>query len=180
MPTTPTYPGLYIEEVPSGVRTIVGVATSITAFIGRASRGPVDDPVRIQSFADFDRNFGGLSVDSTMSYAVQQYFLNGGTDAIIVRVHNLSAAGEDDLATVAIPSGGGTLTLEAASPGAWGNNLRAGVDHHTRDEDAAVPDQDLFNLVIEEIVPGTDPVTVGAMETFLNLSRDANSSRFVT
>ena len=39
MPITPTYPGVYIEEVPSGVRTITGVATSITAFIGRALRG---------------------------------------------------------------------------------------------------------------------------------------------
>ena len=43
MPTTPTYPGVYIEEIPSGVRTIMGVATSITAFIGRALRGPVDE-----------------------------------------------------------------------------------------------------------------------------------------
>src|SRR5215211_6679133 len=180
MPVQPTFPGVYIEEIPSGVRTIVGVATSITAFIGRAPRGSVNVPVRIQSFADFDRVFGGLSVDSTMSYAVQQYFLNGGTDAVIVRVHNPSAAGEDDLATIAIPSGGGTLTLDAASPGAWGNNLRASVDHHTKDEDAPVPDQNLFNLIIEEIIPGTDPIAVEATETFLNLSRDASSARFVT
>src|SRR5215212_335665 len=110
MPTTPTYPGVYIEEVPSGVRTIVGVATSITAFVGRALRGPVNEPVRIQSFADFERAFGGLWVDSTLSYAVQHYFLNGGTDAIIVRLHNPSFVGAEDLATIAIPSGGDTLT----------------------------------------------------------------------
>jgi uncharacterized protein len=67
MPVTPTYPGVYIEEVPSGVRTITGVATSITAFIGRALRGPVDEPVTIFSFGDFERQFGGLWVDSTMS-----------------------------------------------------------------------------------------------------------------
>ena len=59
MPINPTYPGVYVEEVPSGVRTIVQVATSITAFIGRALRGPVDDPVRVQSFADYTRIFGG-------------------------------------------------------------------------------------------------------------------------
>ena len=60
MPIPLTYPGVYIEEVPSGVRTITGVATSITAFIGRALQGPVNDPVRIQSFADYNRMFGDL------------------------------------------------------------------------------------------------------------------------
>lgn len=60
MPAALTYPGVYIEELPSGVRTITGVATSITAFIGSALRGPTDEPVRVQSFAEFERAFGGL------------------------------------------------------------------------------------------------------------------------
>ena len=47
MPAVLSYPGVYVEEVPSGVRTITGVATSITAFVGRAMRGPVDAPTRI-------------------------------------------------------------------------------------------------------------------------------------
>ena len=55
-----SYPGVYITEIPSGSRTIVGVATSITAFVGAASRGPADVPVTIFSFADFERTFGGL------------------------------------------------------------------------------------------------------------------------
>jgi phage tail sheath protein FI len=59
MPATLSYPGVYIEEIPSGVRTITGVATSITAFLGRALRGPTDDPVIINSYSDFDRQFGG-------------------------------------------------------------------------------------------------------------------------
>jgi hypothetical protein len=86
MPVTLSYPGVYIEEVPSGVRTIVGVATSITAFVGRALRGPVNQPVRVQSFAEFERIFGGLWTSSGLSYAVQHFFLNGGGDALIVRV----------------------------------------------------------------------------------------------
>jgi len=86
MPIAPTYPGVYIEEIPSGVRTITGVATSITAFIGRADRGPVDDPTTITSFGDFERTFGGLSLLSTMSYAVRDFYQNGGSQAIIVRV----------------------------------------------------------------------------------------------
>lgn len=86
MPITPTYPGVYVEEIPSGVRTITGVATSITAFIGRAERGPVDDPVTINCFADFERVFGGLWEKSALGYAVRDFFLNGGSQAIVVRL----------------------------------------------------------------------------------------------
>jgi len=73
MPVAPTYPGVYIEEIPSGVRTITGVATSITAFIGRALSGPTDEPVTLNSYADFERIFGGLWVDSTLGYAVRDF-----------------------------------------------------------------------------------------------------------
>ncbi|MEL6492491.1 MAG: phage tail sheath subtilisin-like domain-containing protein [Cyanobacteria bacterium J06621_3] len=91
MPAALTYPGVYVEELPSGVRTITGVATSITAFLGRARWGSVNQPVRIQSFADFERQFGGLWIESTMSYAVQQFFLNGGADALIVRLVHIES-----------------------------------------------------------------------------------------
>ena len=40
----PTYPGVYIEERPSGVHTIVGVSTSVTAFVGAAATGPGRQP----------------------------------------------------------------------------------------------------------------------------------------
>ena len=113
MPVTPTYPGVYIEEIPSGVRTITGVATSITAFIGRALRGPVDEPITINSFGDFERRFGGLSADSMMSYAVRDFYLNGGSQAIIIRIHNGAT-----VATISLPTTGsppiGELVLEAA------------------------------------------------------------------
>src|SRR5207245_8313638 len=120
MPLALTYPGVYIEEVSSGVRTISGVATSITAFIGRTLRGPVDSdeksPVRIFSFADFERIFGGLWADSPMSFAVYHYFLNGGSDALIVRVlHSDAAPGTASITLV----GGGSATFTAANPGTW-------------------------------------------------------------
>src|SRR5213083_1996142 len=92
MPVQLSYPGVYIEEMPSGVRSIAGVATSIAAFVGRAWRGPVDQPVTLYSYADYERQFGGLWRDSTMSYAVQQFFQNGGGQAIIVRVATRSGA----------------------------------------------------------------------------------------
>ena len=103
MPTLATYPGVYIEEVPSGVRTITGVATSITAFVGRARKGPIDEPLRIQSAADYGRRFGGLDLECPMSYAVQHYFLHGGSDAIIIRA--LQRDEDGNTATVALRGG---------------------------------------------------------------------------
>ena len=83
MTVTPTYPGVYIREIPSGSRTITGVATSITAFIGTARRGPVDEPVPIAGFGDFERAFGGLWRDSGLGYAVRDFFTNGGSSALV-------------------------------------------------------------------------------------------------
>ncbi len=169
MPTAPTYPGVYIEEVPSGVRTITGVATSITAFIGRAKKGRVNEPVRIQSFADYEREFGGLWVPSTMSYAVHQYFRNGGADALVVRIHRNAAA-----ATITLPAGAGALTLAAASPGDWGEQLRVVISHQTSDP----TDADLFNLNVLEMDEAKTSALV--IEVFRNISMDATSPRFVT
>lgn len=165
MPVTLSYPGVYIEEVPSGVRTITGVSTSITAFIGRALRGPVNDPVRVQSFGEFERRFGGLWRDSTLSYAVQQFFQNGGTDAIVVRVHNGAAA-----ATLTLAVG---VQLVAANPGKWGEKLRVRVDHNTRPHLPVDPANSLFNLAVRD-------TATGVTERFLNLSTDPNNARFVT
>src|SRR4051794_19915267 len=86
MPGSLTYPGVYIEEIPSGVHTISGVATAITAFVGYTARGLDNVATEIFSFADFERNFGGLASDSELSYAVQQFYQNGGTAAFVVRV----------------------------------------------------------------------------------------------
>jgi phage tail sheath protein FI len=112
MPSPLTYPGVYIEELPSAVRTITGVPTSITAFVGRAWKGPVDEPVRVNSYADYERIFGGLWRESTMSYAVYQFFLNGGSQGVIVRVATRTGGTAAAVATVDL--GGGTA-LEAAS-----------------------------------------------------------------
>jgi phage tail sheath protein FI len=121
MPVTPTYPGVYIEEIPSGVRTITGVATSITAFIGRALRGPVNEAVTINSFADFERRFGGLWVDSTMSYAVRDFYLNGGSQAIIVRLfHPIFADEAARLAALAAATTEAQTAADAVSDAAEG------------------------------------------------------------
>jgi phage tail sheath protein FI len=170
MPQTLSYPGVYIEETTSSVRTIVGVATSITAFIGAAPRGSADMPVRIASFSDYVRRFGGLSRTSPMSYAVSQYFLNGGSDAIIVRVQH----GNADTAKLILPAGvGESLTLEADSAGDWGNRLRVSVQNS---DPVAFPNA--FNLVIREL-DAADPTQIAATETFLNLTTGIGDKRYV-
>src|SRR5690349_6168127 len=99
MSTTYTAPGVYIEEIPSGVRPIVGVATSITAFVGTAPRGPVDQAIRVDSFGDYARIFGGLDAASPLSFAVRQFFDNGGRTALVVRVVRNASPRTIDLAT---------------------------------------------------------------------------------
>lgn len=154
MPVQLTYPGVYVEEVPSGVRTITGVATSITAFVGRAARGPTDRPVTVTSFGDFERVFGGLSPDSTLGFVVRDFFLNGGSTAIVVRLYRAETGAEakPGLASLAV----GTLTLTAAEEGTWGNSLRARVDHDTRPFDAALGESgtSLFNLAVRDGTTG--------------------------
>ena len=86
MPVRPTFPGVYIEEIPSGVRPITAVATSTAAFIGTFRKGLIDEAVQLLSVADFEREYGGLDRSSEASYAVQQFFLNGGTEAWVVRI----------------------------------------------------------------------------------------------
>ena len=61
MPAALTYPGVYVEELPSGVHTITGVATSIAAFIGWAPKGPIDHAVLVESWSEFDNQYGGLN-----------------------------------------------------------------------------------------------------------------------
>ncbi len=112
MPVPTTYPGVYISEIPSGVRTITGVATSIAAFIGQALRGPTDTPVSINSYADFERTFGGLWGQSCLGYAVRDFYRNGGSQAIIVRLFHANFA--DDQARTAATTAA-TATVKAAA-----------------------------------------------------------------
>lgn len=161
MSITPTYPGVYITEVPSGSRTVAGVATSITAFVGSAVRGPVDTPRAISSFGDFERHFGGLWRASGLGYAVRDFFLCGGGQALVVRVAH------PDADTARLDVGG--ITLEATGPGAWANALEVTVSHPApadagdiaAGQGGGITGTDLFTLSV------TDGRT---SETFRNLT----------
>ena len=79
-------PEVFVEETASSVPPIAGVPTTIAAFIGTAKRGTVNKPARVQSFAEFEQQFGGLAAGCELGYAVRQFFVNGGTDAFVVRI----------------------------------------------------------------------------------------------
>ncbi len=118
-----TYPGVYVQEVASDVRTITPVDTATTGFIGRAKRGPVNQPVVCNSYADFDRIFGGLWLDNTLGYAVSDFFLNGGSKAVVVRLfhEDTTIAGGQTKAVLSLPSADpGALAVFAAVMAAAG------------------------------------------------------------
>jgi hypothetical protein len=170
MPVTVSYPGVYIEELPSGVHTVSGVATSITAFVGYTARGPVNQAVRIANFGDYERNFGGLQQDSEVSYAVQQFFQNGGSDAYVVRVAQGAASAQVNLAD----SGGAVvLTVSAANAGSWGNLVRMDVDYQTGGPDSA------FNLNITGYQLQSGKLVIAGQEAYRNLSMNPLSSSYV-
>lgn len=177
MPVTPTYPGVYIEEIPSGVRTITGVATSITAFVGRTLRGPINEPTLINNFTDFERRFGNLDVDYPMGYAVRDFYLNGGSQALILRLFGKPKPGENKDPKGVAKYTGEVLQLQAGSPGEWGNKLFIRIDHTgLKDGDPQAQEaarrydlrvNDLFNLAVLEIL--TDGRRI-VLETFPNVS----------
>jgi phage tail sheath protein FI len=158
------------------VRTITGVATSITAFLGRALRGPVNEPKTINNFGDFERTFGGLWKESTLGYAVRDFFLNGGSQAIVVRLYNpekdtKTSQAINEKAEIVFDD----LSLEAANEGKWGANLRIDADVDVSEDVAlrmGLEKEDLFNLIVKEV----EGKKIKSIERFLNISVK-NSSR---
>ncbi|MGH3505982.1 MAG: phage tail sheath subtilisin-like domain-containing protein, partial [Nocardioidaceae bacterium] len=147
MPSTLKAPGIYIEELPSGVRPIVGVSTSDTAFVDWFPKGPVGVATRITNFDEFTRVFGGLHAQSAASYAVLQYFVNGGAVAWIVRV-GLTA---DSAASKTLKDGASpaldTLDVTAANPGTWGRSLRVAVTAGQNGVNVVVSEIDANNVI---------------------------------
>jgi uncharacterized protein len=163
MPATLTYPGLYVEEVPSGVHPIVGAATADTAFVDYFRRGPVNTPTRVTSLADFERIFGGVDEVSEASYAVVQYYLNGGQNAWVVRIDH----GAPKAAKVSLLGGSPatpTLVISARNPGLWGNDLRVAVTETIPAESGR------FNLFVQETRMDVGVTTVVASESHLGLT----------
>jgi len=186
MTTGTSYPGVYVTEIPSGSRTISGVATSITAFVGRTVRGPVNQPVRLTTFAGYQTAFGGVA-GSTVGTAVRDFFGNGGGQAVVVRVapsgtdpataaRLTRATGTPKAAKAAAGKPAADLTLVAAEPGSWANGLIAEIGYDTGADLADVAHRlgsttgELFNLVV------TDTLT-GERETIRNVTATDSARR---
>src|SRR5215204_4652350 len=167
MPIQPTYPGVYVQEIPSGVRTITGVSTSIGAFFGRTQKGPINKAVRCLSYSDFLREYGGPHAMSDLGASVRQFFDNGGTDCYVVRLARGAAA-----ASVTLRNGGvganNVLVATAKAVGTWGQEIKLLVDYNTPNPD------DTFNLTITQESGGA----VVKTESLGNLSMNPLSPRF--
>ncbi len=125
MPIPLTYPGVYVQELPNPVRPIVGVPTSVAAFVGVAPRGVVDYPYQVNSWAGYENEFGSLSSDWPLSYAVYLFFLNGGATALIVRDDNPDDTVNYSTASVSL-AGSSEGSGNAGKTGNPGNSGNAG------------------------------------------------------
>jgi uncharacterized protein len=166
MPVTPTYPGVYIQEIPSGVRTISGVSTSVTAFVGAAKRGPINRAVRIFNFGEYERNFGGLVSNYELGYAVRQFFQNGGGEAWVIRLAlNATAA----TATLVNENNKNVLELTARDEGKAGDGIVVRIDHDTENPAST------FNLTLSYVaVTPSESRT----ESFPNLTLNSRHARY--
>ena len=176
-----TYPGVYVEEIPSGVRTITGVATSIAAFAGWAAKGPIDRAELVLNWSDYVRTFGGLDTRSLLGYAVSQFFANGGQRAYIVRLVMPEASPPPDPPPppdpnqpVAKAAASAKVTLakldiSARNPGSWANDYAIVTK-------TLASDPTRFRLTVANFTR----VAAGiATEVFENLSMKADDPRFV-
>ena len=163
-----TLDGIKVVEAPTAEQPITRTHAQRTAFIGRALRGPLDTPVLVRSFADFQQVFGGLWQPSPLSYAVEHFFEQGGRQAVIVRVANGAVP-----VTISLPCESGMLTLEAIAPGTR-EFLRAAIDFDQIEGD----DELRFNLTVQRVrSPGSERIE--AQEIFAGVSCDPNDARFL-
>jgi len=131
----PTYPGVYVEEVSSGVRPISAASTSTAAFIGQAQKGPIGEPVKIYNFTEFRDQYGDFLSGAYLAHAVLQFFNNGGGSCYIVRVAEGEETADITLTDrhTTVASRQPSLTIAANSPGAWGNGLIIAIANGTND-----------------------------------------------
>jgi len=165
---TPTYPGVYVEEVSSGVRPITAASTSTAAFIGQAQKGSLTDAVRIFNFTQFQNLYGDFIPGSHLAHSVFQYFNNGGSQCYIVRVGSDSALPANIAINdrVVAPDTNQSLLIEAVSAGVWGNSIEVRI------ENGSSQPANEFNLYV---FVEDDPVP---RESFENLSMVPTAANF--
>ncbi|HKJ67404.1 MAG TPA: phage tail sheath C-terminal domain-containing protein [bacterium] len=197
-------PGVYVEEVSSGIKPIEGVGTSTGAFIGIAEKGPIggaeyDDgpgrPVLITNFGDFTRTFGSFVNGEYLAYAVQQFFTEGGTRCYVTRTAHFTDITDPDTltatpATVTLQDAGATDVLEitAINEGLWGNNLSVSVEASSKfstilngalsSGDTSAVLQSAAGVEIGTILGFADPGSPGTLITTAVVNRVAGKQVF--
>ena len=165
---TPSNLELQVAEERGPDQSISRLSAARTAFVGRTLRGPVNRPVFIKSFAEFQYVFGGLWQPSLLGYAIEQFFDNGGREALIVRVVNGARS-----ATLTLKAGSEALRLHALRPGTR-EFLRASVDY----DNIAIDEIGLFNLTVQRVrAQGTGQVE--DQEIFQRLSMSPADERYL-
>jgi hypothetical protein len=139
--STPSSLGIEVEEERGPDHSIARLGTARSAFVGRTLRGPVNRPILVTSFTEFQHEFGGLWQPSPLGYAVEQFFDNGGREALIVRVVNGARS-----ATLTLRAGAANLRLRALRPGTR-EYLRASVDY----DNISAADTADFNLTVQRV-----------------------------
>jgi uncharacterized protein len=171
MPIQPTYPGVYVQEVSSGVRTITGVSTSIAAFVGMVNRGRVNIPTRVLSFTDYERKYGSDTTVSEMTDQVRQFFFNGGQQAFIMRIANGATTSE-----VTVRNERDTddvLVFTAKEAGELGDTIRVEIDY-----DTASPESSFNARLFRHASDGQGGLTEVEAEVFNGLTMDPGSGRY--
>ncbi len=159
--------GIHVQEEAGSGQSIAESPTAVAAFVGRCLRGPVNRPVRVSGFNEFQRIFGGLWQPSTLSYAIEQFFENGGRTALIVRVTNGARC-----CTLRLAAGEEVLVLQALAPGTR-EFLRAAVDYDGIGEN----EDDCFNLVIQRVrTPGSEHIEDQEIYRRVSIAADAPRS----
>ncbi len=167
-----SYPGVYVEEISSGVRPIESAGTSTAAFLGVAERGPIGEVRKVFNFTEFQTTYGWFLNGYFLAHAVFQFFNNGGTQCYVGR----TASGAETAGVTILDRGTpsqNAMTVSAVSPGSWGNRLMVIVDS-SRAED---PDNQ-FNLTTLRDNPKPDEEPVQT-EIFENLSMNPASPNYV-
>lgn len=121
------HPGLYIEEISSGVHPVEGVSTTTTAIVGLANQGPVLTPTLVTSWTDYVAQFGSFTTGMYMARAARGFFENGGKRLYVMRVAGSGNATAKYIALDRASSALATLWISAYSPGTWGNSLTVDV-----------------------------------------------------
>ena len=159
--------GITVTELAAMDHAIDVSPETTAAFVGRALRGPLNTPVLVRSFGEFQRRFGGSWSRSSLGPSVRQFFEHGGLQLYVVRVAN-DARG----AMICLAASGSALVLRAVEPGST-EIIRAAVDYDGIDAD----DDELFNLTLQRINPDTRRVE--DQEIFRRVSYREESDQFV-